>query len=154
MPNTTPHEPNTTPNESERLISAYLDGELTQAESQRVRLLLEDRADYRQAYDEMRKLQSLTNALPMANPPDDRIFAIEDRLSVAAPRRIGFFTLWGGLGLWLVYLAVQFFRHLRFPSVGEALLGMVVFGLVALFLSVAVQRLQELPHDRYRRIRK
>jgi anti-sigma factor RsiW len=138
----------------ERLISAYLDGELTQAESQRVRLLLEDRPDYRRAYEEMRTLQSMTHALPMPNPPDDRIFAIEDRLSVATPRRIGFITLWAGLGLWLVYLAVQFFRHLRFPTVGEALLGMVVFGLVSLFLSVVIQRYQELPHDRYRRIRK
>lgn len=144
----------TTPHDIERLISAYLDGELTQAESQRVRLLLEDRPEYRQAYEEMRKLQSFTHALPMPNPPDDRIFAIEERLSVAAPRRLGFFTLWGGLGLWLVYLAVQFFRHLRVPTVGEALVGMVVFGLVALFVSVAVQRYQELPHDRYRRIRK
>ncbi|MCW5966605.1 MAG: hypothetical protein KIT83_21385, partial [Bryobacterales bacterium] len=87
-------------------------------------------------------------------PPDERIFAIENRLSVAAPRRIGFFTLWGGLGLWLVYMAVQFFRHLRVPTIGEALVGMIVFGFVALFFSVAVQRYQELPHDRYRRIRK
>lgn len=146
--------PNTTPHEVERLISAYLDGELTQAESQRVRLLMEDREEYRQAYEEMRKLQSLTQAMPMPNPPDERIFAIESRLSVAAPRRIGFYTLWGGLGLWLVYMAVQFFRHLRVPTIGEALVGIIVFGLVALFFSVAVQRYQELPHDRYRRIRK
>lgn len=146
--------PNTTPHEVERLISAYLDGELTQAESQRVRLLMEDREEYRQAYEEMRKLQSLTQAMPMPNPPDERIFAIENRLSVAAPRRIGFYTLWGGLGLWLVYMAVQFFRHLRVPTIGEALVGIIVFGLVALFFSVAVQRYQELPHDRYRRIRK
>ncbi|MCW5966479.1 MAG: zf-HC2 domain-containing protein, partial [Bryobacterales bacterium] len=47
--------PNTTPHEVERLISAYLDGELTQAESQRVRLLMEDQEEYRQVYEEMRK---------------------------------------------------------------------------------------------------
>ncbi len=146
--------PNTTPHEVERLISAYLDGELTQAESQRVRLLMEDREEYRQVYEEMRKLQSLTHDLPMPHPSDERIFAIENRLSVAEPRKIGFFTLWGGLGLWLVYLAVQFFRHLRVPTIGEALASIIIFGLVALFISVAVQRYQELPHDRYRRIRK
>ena len=90
----------------------------------------------------------------MPNPPDERIFAIEKRLSVATPRRIGFYALWGGLSLWLVYLLVLFLRHLRIPSVGVALTGIIVFGLVALFVSVALQRYQELPHDRYRRIRK
>lgn len=142
------------PEEVEQLISAYLDGELTQAEAQRVRLLLEDREEYRQAYEEMRRLQALTHSFEMAGPPDERMRAIENRLGVSAPRRIGFYSLWGGLSMWMVYLVVQFFRHLRFPSIGEALAGVVVFGLIALFVSVAVQRYQELPHDRYRRIRK
>lgn len=146
--------PKQTPEEVERMISAYLDGELTQGESQRVRLLIEDHPDFRQAFDEMKHLQQLTHSLPMPNPPEERIYEIERRISVAAPRKIGFYALWGGLALWLVYLAVLFFRHLRIPTPGEALAGVVVFGLVSLFVSVAVQRWQELPHDRYRRIRK
>jgi anti-sigma factor RsiW len=143
-----------TPQEVERLISAYLDGELTQADNQRVRLLLEDQPEYRAVYDEMRRLQTLTHSLHMPDPPDDRIAAIEGRISVAAPRRIGYFALSGGLCFWLVYLAVEFFRNLRMPSPTEAFAAMVVFGVVALFVSVAIQRYQELPHDRYRRIQK
>jgi anti-sigma factor RsiW len=146
--------PKQTPEEVERLISAYLDGELTQGESQRVSLLIEDHPDYRQAYDEMRQLQRLTGAIPMPQPPDDRIFEIEQRLSVAAPRRVGFYALWGGVALWLAYLVVLFFRHMRMPTAAEAIAGIFVFGLISLFVSVAVQRWQELPHDRYRRIRK
>jgi anti-sigma factor RsiW len=146
--------PKQTPEEVERLISAYLDGELTQGDSQRVRLLIEDHPDYRQAFDEMRQLQRLTGALPMPQPPDDRILEIEQRLSVAAPRRTGFYALWGGVALWLAYLVVLFFRYMRMPTAAEAIAGIFVFGLISLFLSVAVQRWQELPHDRYRRIRK
>lgn len=146
--------PKQTPEEVERLISAYLDGELTQGESQRVSLLIEDHPDYRQAYDEMRQLQRLTGAIPMPQPPDDRIFEIEQRLSVAAPRRVGFYALWGGVALWLAYLVVLFFRQMRLPTAAEAIAGIFVFGLISLFVSVAVQRWQELPHDRYRRIRK
>lgn len=146
--------PKQAPEEVERLISAYLDGELTQGESQRVSLLIEDHPDYRQAYDEMRQLQRLTSAIPMPQPPDDRIFEIEQRLSVAAPRRVGFYALWGGVALWLAYLVVLFFRHMRMPTAAEAIAGIFVFGLISLFVSVAVQRWQELPHDRYRRIRK
>jgi anti-sigma factor RsiW len=145
---------NQTPQEVEQLISAYLDGELTQADSQRVRLLLEDQPEYRAVYDEMRQLQSLTQSLSMPDPPDDRIAAIEGSLPVATPRRIGFFAIGSGLCFWLLYLAVEFFRHLRMPSPTEAFAAMVVFGVVALFVSVAIQRYQELPHDRYRRIRK
>lgn len=146
--------PKQTPEEVERLISAYLDGELTQGESQRVSLLIEDHPDYRQAFDEMQQLQRLTGAIPMPQPPDERIFEIERRLSVAAPRRVGFYALWGGLALWLAYLVVLFFRYMRMPTPGEAIAGIFVFGLISLFFSVAVQRWQELPHDRYRRIRK
>lgn len=146
--------PKQAPEEVERLISAYLDGELTQGESQRVSLLIDDHPDYRQAYDEMRQLQRLTGAIPMPQPPDDRIFEIEQRLSVAAPRRVGFYALWGGTALWLAYLVVLFFRHMRMPTAAEAIAGIFVFGLISLFVSVAVQRWQELPHDRYRRIRK
>lgn len=146
--------PKQTPEEVERMISAYLDGELTQGESQRVRLLIEDHPDFRQAYEEMQHLQRLTGALPMPHPPEERTAEIERRISVAAPRRIGFYALWGGLAMWLVYLVVLFFRHWRMPSPSEAFAGIVVFGLISLFVSVAVQRWQELPHDRYRRIRK
>jgi anti-sigma factor RsiW len=146
--------PKQTPEEVERMISAYLDGELTQAESQRVRLLIEDHPDYQKAYEEMRQLQQLTHAMPMPHPPEERIFEIERRISVVAPRRVGFYALWGGLAMWLVYLVVLFFRHLRMPTPGETIASVFVFGLVSLFVSVAVQRWQELPHDRYRRIRK
>jgi anti-sigma factor RsiW len=146
--------PRQTPEDMEQLISSYLDGELTQAESQRVRLLLEDHKEYRKVYEEMAKLQRLTHSLAMPNPPDARMEAIEKSISVSASRRIGFYAFWGGLGMWLVYLAVLFAKNLRMPNIPEALAGIVVFGLVSLFLSVVVQRWQEMPHDRYRRIRK
>lgn len=146
--------PKQTPQDMEQLISSYLDGELTQAESQRVRLLLEDHEGYRKVYEEMAKLQRLTHSLPMRHPPDARMDAIEKKLAVSGPRRVGFYALWGGLGMWLVYLVILFLKNLRMPTTGEALAGVVIFGLVSLFVSVAVQRWQELPHDRYRRIRK
>ena len=146
--------PKQTPEEIERMISAYLDGELTQGESQRVSLLIEDHPDYRQAFEEMRQLQRLTGAIPMPQPPDERIREIERQLAVAAPRRIGFYAIGGGLALWLAYLALLFFRNLRLPAAGEAIAGIIVFGLISLFVSVAVERWRELPHDRYRRIRK
>ena len=146
--------PKQTPEEVERMISAYLDGELTQGESQRVSLLIEDHPDYRQAFEEMRQLQRLTGAIPMPQPPDERIREIERQLAVAAPRRAGFYAIGGGLALWLAYLALLFFRNLRLPTAGEAIAGIIVFGLISLFVSVAVERWRELPHDRYRRIRK
>ena len=146
--------PKQTPEDVERMISAYLDGELTQGESQRVRLLIEDQPDYRLAYEEMRQLQRLTGAIAMPQPPDERIREIERQLAVAAPRRVGFYALWGGLLLWLAYLGLLFVRNLRWPSAMEAIVGIIVFGLISLFVSVAIERWRELPHDRYRRIRK
>jgi len=136
------------------MLSAYLDGELTQASAQRVRVHLEDCEECRRAFDEMARLQAMTKELAFAEPPEARMKELEKSLSVQAPRRLGWLFAVGGCVAWLVYGVVAYVRHWRPPTAEELIASAVVIGFVLLFVSVVVERLRQLPHDRYRRIEK
>lgn len=140
--------------EIQNLLSAYLDGELTQADSQRVRLHVEDCGECQTTLEEMAALQHLTAEIKFAEPPDDLLDALEQRVSVQAPRRFGWGLIITALAAWAVYVAIQAARHFRWPTIPELLAGVVVAGIVLLFVSVLRQRLLERPHDRYRKVRR
>ena len=138
--------------ELKKMLSAYLDGELTQAEEQRVRLHLEDCQECRRELEQMAELQKLTAAIRFQEPPDSFLDSVEQRLSVRAPRRAGWGLILGGIAAWVVYLVVLFLRAPRWPTWPELFSGAVVTGFVVLFVSVLRQRLLERPRDRYRKV--
>jgi anti-sigma factor RsiW len=138
----------------ERMLSAYLDDELTQAEAQRVELHLEVCASCRTALEEMRRIQQLTAQIPFRQPSEEALEAIEQRLSVQAPRHGGWALLLIGVAAWILYGLVTALRHPRWPTVPELIASAVVIGLLLLFISVLRQRLLERPHDRYRRVKR
>jgi anti-sigma factor RsiW len=140
--------------EIKRMLSAYLDGELTQADRQRVRLHLETSEECRRELKELEAVKHLTAQLEFRNPPDVMMDALEARVSVQAPRRFGWSVLVIALCSWVVYAVVLAIRNLRWPSIPELLGGGVVAGLVLVFLSVLRQRVLERPHDRYRKVRR
>lgn len=80
--------------------------------------------------------------------------ALEQSVSVQAPRKIGWGLVIVGLAAWVIYLLVLVLRNPRWPTVPELLAGGIGAGLLSLFLSVVRQRLLEGPHDRYRKVRK
>ena len=137
-----------------QMLSAFLDGELTQADSQRVRLHLEDCQECRLALDEMMKLQRLTSEMKFRNPPEEIMEALEQKVSVQAPRGIGWGLIAVSLAAWLVYVLLLALRNLRWPTIPELLIGAGCAGLLLLFLSVLRQRWLERPHDRYRKVKK
>lgn len=136
------------------MLSAYLDGELTQADDQRVRLYVEQNEEARRALDEMRQLQQVTSGMRFASPPEEIMDALEHRVTVRAPRGLGWLLVLAGLVSWLLYAAVVALRNLRWPTLPELLSGAIVAGFILLFLSVLRQRWLERPHDRYRKVRK
>lgn len=141
-------------NEVQGLLSAYLDGELTQAEAQRVRIHVEDCRECARELNEMSRLRTLTAAMPVPEPPDARMDELERSLSVSAPRQTAWVLICSGLIAWVGYLVVHAIRNLRIPEPGEALLVAVITGVVLLFISVARQRMLEYRHDRYRRVKR
>ncbi len=140
--------------EVRQMLSAYLDGELTQADSQKVRVHLSRCEECRRTHEELARLQEMTRSLEFAQPPEARMKELEKSLSVQAPRRLGWFFILAGIAAWLIYGAGTWVRHWRPPTVEELIASAVVIGFVMLFASVVIERLRQLPHDKYRRIEK
>ncbi len=138
----------------ERMLSAYLDGGLTQADQQRVRVWLEDSADARERFEEMRQIQQITSSMSFVPPPDDRIDELTERLSVQAPRNLGWIMLLVGTVLLAAFTASQLWRAPDIPWPVKYGSGGIAGGFLFLLGSVARQRWLEHPHDRYRGVKR
>ncbi|MBI1354517.1 MAG: hypothetical protein GC160_09230 [Acidobacteria bacterium] len=138
----------------DQMLSAYLDGELTQQDSQRVRIHLENSPDARRQLEQLRTLQMATRSLAFPTPPDERLDALEQSLSVQGPRRLGWGLLAGGVVTLLLLVLVRLATLPDVPLYVKLILGAIGIGFALLLGSVARQRWLELPYDRYRGIKR
>ena len=79
---------------------------------------------------------------------------IEDRVSVQAPRIAGWGLFLIGAVVWVVYAIYLFVVEPDQPIWQKLMVGAIVIGLALILISVLRQRLLELPHDRYRGVKK
>jgi len=137
------------------LLSAYLDGELTQADRQRVRLYLESSEECRRELEELAKVKQLTAELRFQGPPDELMDELERRLAVRGPRRLGWGLLCAALAVLTIYLVVSYVQHFQWPGNPLEWLAIAALGgILLVFLSVLWQRLLERPYDRYRKVKR
>ena len=74
-------------------LSAYLDGELTQQQRQRIAVHLEDCADCRRIYEDFRTLRQQVRELDWPQPADEERSRLMARLAFQATRSVGW-LLW------------------------------------------------------------
>ena len=139
---------------AERLISPYIDDELTQEEAQFVEVHIADCAECARALREMRSLREMTASAAFPATPDEKLDALAESLSVQATQRTGWVLVCTGVLAWLVWAGIAALRNLRVPTPQEAIAGLVFAGFVLLFVSVVRQRMLEYPQDRYRRVKR
>ena len=138
----------------DRMLSAYLDGELTQQETQRVRVYLENCEEAREDFREMEKVRQITSELSFAAPPDARLDELAQALSVRAPRRVGWVLV---IGTALTIILGLVFKLAAAPDVPlgvKLVYGAFGGGFLLLLGSVARQRWLEAPYDRYRGVKR
>jgi anti-sigma factor RsiW len=135
------------------MLSAFLDGELTQAESQRVRVHVEDCSDCQRALDELRALQETAQSIEFPSPERAEIDRLDQALSVRGPRLVGWSLILTAGAVWTVYAAYRFLTQ-PVLDFGELVAAGALIGFVLLLVSVLRQRLLEWPHDRYRRVKR
>jgi anti-sigma factor RsiW len=133
----------------EHQITGYLDGELTQAAEQRVRIHLEDCQHCRSVHDRLAAVREVTmgteieidQRLDRGEAPHGTASRLSRGLGWAVA--VTWVIVTGGYGLWLVARGVQspFERLLVFGGLAA---------LALLLLSVVIDRVRELKHDRYR----
>ncbi len=139
----------------EAMLSAYLDDELTQEESQPVRLHLETCPSCREIYEQMKEVREATMTTPFS-VSDDGQWNERPRSPLSRlMRTVG----WALLLLWLGGVSVLFLRELAADIGGmpvqELLLIVGLFGGgLLIFLSILMDRLGSYKSDRYRRVQK
>jgi anti-sigma factor RsiW len=137
----------------ENLLSGYIDGVLSQADEQRVRLHLEDCPSCSAQIEEMKQLREATMTTAFTVPPDDQW----DEHPRGNASRLSFGLGWTFLLIWLVGVA-GFALGALWSGPGSLIEKLLVFagltGIALLFLSALIDRLKSLGSDRYRRIDK
>lgn len=138
----------------EALLSAYLDGELTQGESQPVRLHLEQCDACRKVFEQMKKLREATLTTPFRTFDDDQ-WNERPRDPLSKVLR---WTGWGLLAAWAIAaatIAAREFGTEPQATWGELAMGFgLIGGIVLVFVSVLLDRLKSYRTDRYRRVQK
>jgi anti-sigma factor RsiW len=138
---------------NEVLLSGYLDGELTQAEAQRVRIQVENDPETRALLTELRSLRQVTITTQFPVPTDDQW----DERPRGGASRLSRYLGWGIIAIWVIAFSVVALWSLALAD-GNWGPKLILFGGVAgfglLMLSVTFDRLRTYKTDRYRRVRK
>jgi len=137
----------------EALLSGYLDDALTQRERQLVSLHVEGCADCRRELADLTALRAAARGTAFELPADDEWGELPSSAGSRA-LRLGGWTL---LLLWLAVVVgsgVVELSRAAVPAWERVAVAGVVAGFGLLLLSVLLDRLRELRHDRYRRVEK
>ncbi len=137
----------------DELLSGYLDAALTQSERQRVALHLESCAACRDELAELAVVRAAARGTAFALPADGEWGELP-RSSGSRLLRLGGWTM---VGLWMAIVAscgAVELAHASVPTWERVAVAGGVAGFVLLLLSVLLDRLHDLRHDRYRRVQK
>lgn len=137
----------------ESLFSGYVDGEITQADDQRVRLHLEDCASCRALVGDLRQIREAAMTTDFAVPTDREWCEVPRTAGSLWLRRLGWVLLVGWI-LGAGWLAIHGFIEGSATWYEKALIGTLVGAGLLLFLSVLLDRLKALKTDRYGRVEK
>lgn len=135
------------------LISGYMDGELTQAADQKVRIHLKECAHCRELFEELQTMREATMSTRFVEPSDDQWNERPRGVGSLISRSLG----WGLAVVWLV--TITGYGLWQFWTSPEGLFEkLLVFGglsaLGLLFFSVLLDRVRTAKTDRYREVEK
>ena len=134
-------------------LSGFLDGELTQQEAQKVSLLIEADAEYKQLYEELAEMRTEVQSLSLQEQELEHLDKLFDE-PVAKTTRIFGLALIAissvaiiGLTLYLI------FTHPELGWLEKTMVGALGSGTLLLLISVIRQRLMSMKKDKYRGVK-
>jgi hypothetical protein len=135
-------------------LSAYLDGELMQQESQRVTVHLRDCPACRTIYDDFRRMRDDIQRLEFPQPSAEQWRTVMGGFAFKTTRGAGWLLWIGGV---VVLLAYGLYEFIRDPSIHAAeRVGVLalILGSVLLFLTVLIERISAYGTDKYKDVEK
>jgi hypothetical protein len=137
----------------EALLTGYLDGVLTQADDQKVRLHLEECGDCRRITEQMRETREATMTTRFKLPSDDQWNEAPRGLASQLSSGLG----WILLAIWAIGMLGLVIGHIwsdSMPLTEKLMLFGGLSGAALLFLSVLIDRLKTMRNDPYRKVEK
>jgi hypothetical protein len=87
-------------------------------------------------------------------PTQDEIERIDKTLTVQAPRKAGWLLLIAGAIAWAAYGGYLYVTDPEVDVLPKLITAAIVIGSALLLVSIIRQRFLELPHDRYRGVKR
>jgi anti-sigma factor RsiW len=144
--------------EFEFLIMRKLDGEISPADDARLSEHLATCPSCTKALDEFSKLASATSGVRLKEPPPEAFDIYWDRVENRLERGIAWTILWFGLGIVAGYALFTagwlLVRTTALPAYAKIGIALLFAGLVALFVSVAREKLTMRKTDKYRGVKR
>lgn len=138
------------------LLSGYVDHELTQQQSQRVRVHLESCEACRRLHDDLRNMKEQLRQLSWPLSDEEMLDKLEKDLFAGGARNLGWILLAIGALFAVVAGTVAFFMFLATPDVPilvKLFNALLVLGGGALFVSVVRERMMTYKKDKYRNVK-
>jgi len=137
----------------EELLTGYLDAELTQQESQRVAVHIEECPDCRQTYRQLQQLQQAVQETPYPNLEQKALETVMNDLTSRSIQGIAWFALSAGLAMIIALAVYAFWIDTGMSWYEKLAMSLVWGGGIGLFVSVLRQRLIARKTDKYRRVK-
>ena len=135
-------------------LSAYIDGELTQQESQRVAVHLCECPACRRVCDDFSRLRDDVKRLEYPEPADAEWRKVMGAFTFKATRGAGWLLWIGGALVLAGYGLYEFLTDPFIAALRRVGVLAVMLGIVLVFLTVLIERVTSYRHDRYKDVEK
>ena len=138
------------------LLSGLLDGELTQQQAQRVQNHLDTCADCKRLHADLRNMKEQLRQLSYPVSDEEMLIALEKDLVASSSLTLGWILLMIGAAVAVIAGTIGLFVFFAAPDVPvlvKLFNGLLVFGGLALFISVVRQRVLTYKKDKYRHVK-
>ena len=130
----------------------FLDGELALDERLEYQAHVRGCDACRRELDSLGRVNTLTNELTLRVSDDEFWKGYWEGIYRRSERRLGFLLLIGGLVTILLYAAYRAVRSPEFFTYEGISVGVILLGLVVIFISVARERYHESKNDPYKEV--
>ena len=138
---------------TEELLTGYLDGELTQQESQRVAVHIEQCEACRTTWQQLQQLQQAVKQTRYPNLEQEVLETVMNDLTSKRLQGVAWFALSAGLAMIVVFAIYAFWIDPAVPWYHKLAMSLIWGGGIGLFVSVLRQRLIARKSDKYRRVK-
>lgn len=140
-------------NQIREQISGYLDNELTQQESQRIALHIEQCNSCKQLYEELNTLKGAVSNIQYPNIEQDKLDEILNDKTTSRLQVVSWAAIVLGFFLFALVIVFQFYSGSSMSLGYKVIISLVWAGCIGLFISVLRHRLIIRKTDKYNKVK-